>query len=112
MIDVRLLRTDPEAVRAATARRGDPALLEQLDRAAALDDELREITAERDTARARVNELSKEVGQLRRDGDADAAAEAKQAESRALGDDERRAGRRARRGRRRRCASCCSGSPT
>ena len=69
MIDVRLLRTDPDAVRAATARRGDPALLEQLDAAAALDDELREITARRDAARARVNELSKEVGQLRRDGE-------------------------------------------
>ena len=64
------------------ARRGDPALLDQLDEAAALDDRLREITAERDDARARVNELSKEVGQLRRAGDVD-AAEALQAESRA-----------------------------
>ncbi len=91
MIDVRLLRSDPAAVRAATARRGDPRLLEQLDRAAALDDELRELTARRDAARAGVNELSKEVGQLRRDGDV-AAAEAKQAESRALGEDERRLG--------------------
>ena len=91
MIDVRLLRSDPAAVRAATARRGDPALLEQLDRAAALDDELRELTARRDAARARVNELSKEVGQLRRDGDT-AGAEAKQAESRALGEDERHLG--------------------
>ena len=67
MIDVRLLRTDPDGVRAATARRGDPALLDQLDAAAALDDRLREITARRDELRARVNELSKEVGQLRRD---------------------------------------------
>jgi seryl-tRNA synthetase len=91
VIDVRLLRSDPAAVRAATARRGDPALLEQLDRAAALDDELRELTARRDAARARVNELSKEVGQLRRDGDT-AGAEAKQAESRALGEDERHLG--------------------
>jgi seryl-tRNA synthetase len=91
VIDVRLLRTDPEAVRAATARRGDPALLAQLDRAAALDDHLREITAERDTTRARINELSKEVGALRRAGDADAAA-AKQDESRTLGDAERALG--------------------
>jgi seryl-tRNA synthetase len=91
VIDVRLLRSDPDAVRAATARRGDPVLLEQLARAAALDDELREITARRDAARARVNELSKEVGQLRRSGDVD-AAEALQAESRALGDDERALG--------------------
>jgi seryl-tRNA synthetase len=91
VIDVRLLRTDPAGVRAATARRGDPGLLEQLDRAAALDDELREITAQRDAVRARVNELSKEVGQLRRSADS-AAAEAKQAESRALGDEERKLG--------------------
>ncbi len=91
MIDVRLLRSDPDAVRAATARRGDPALLDQLAKAAALDDDLREITARRDAARARVNELSKEVGRLRRAGDAP-AAEAKQAESRALGDEERTLG--------------------
>jgi len=91
VIDVRLLRTATEAVRAATARRGDPALLDQLDRAAALDDDLREITARRDAARARVNELSKEVGQLRRAGDT-AGAEAKQAESRGLGQDERALG--------------------
>jgi seryl-tRNA synthetase len=91
VIDVRLLRIDPEGVRAATARRGDPGLLDQLDRAASLDDELREITAQRDAVRARVNELSKEVGQLRRAGDT-AAAEAKQAESRAFGDEERKLG--------------------
>jgi seryl-tRNA synthetase len=89
VIDVRLLRTDPEGVRAATARRGDPALLEQLDRAATLDDEVREITARRDAVRARVNELSKEVGRLRREGDHE-AAEARQAESRALGEEERK----------------------
>jgi seryl-tRNA synthetase len=91
VIDVRLLRTDPAAVRAATARRGDPGLLEQLDRAAALDDDLREITARRDALRASVNELSKEVGRLRRGGDL-VAAEAKQADSRALGDEERTLG--------------------
>jgi seryl-tRNA synthetase len=91
VIDVRLLRTDPDAVRAATARRGDPSLLDLLDRAAALDDELREITSRRDAVRARVNELSQEVGRLRRAGDA-TAAKAKQAESRSLGDDEAKLG--------------------
>jgi seryl-tRNA synthetase len=89
VIDVRLLRTDFEATRAALARRHSAELLEQVDRAAALDERLRGITGERDTLRARVNGLSKEVGQLRRAGDT-AAAEALQAESRALGDDERR----------------------
>jgi seryl-tRNA synthetase len=91
VIDVRLLRSDPDAVRAATARRGDPALLDQLDRASALDDELRELTARRDAVRARVNELSQEVGRLRRAGDT-SAAEARQAESRALGEEEAKLG--------------------
>ncbi len=89
MIDVRLLRTDFDATRAALARRHSPELLDQVDRAAGLDERLRGITGDRDALRARVNELSKEVGALRRAGEV-AAAEALQAESRALGEDERR----------------------
>ena len=88
MIDVGLLRHDPESVRVALARRGKPELLQQLDAAVALDEQLRQITSERDGIRARVNELSKQVGQSRRDGD-DAAAERLQTESRALGDGEK-----------------------
>ena len=89
MIDVRLLRDDPEGVRKATARRGDPALLEQLDEAAELDVRLRDLTAQRDETRARINELSKQVGALRREGNVD-EAEARQADSRQLGDVEQR----------------------
>ncbi len=89
MIDVRLLRTEPDAVRAAMARRHDPQLLEQLDAAIDLDGHVRELTAERDRVRARINDLSKEVGQLRRAGDV-AAAEELQAKSRELGADEKR----------------------
>ena len=88
MIDVRLLRHDPESVRVALARRGKPELLQQLDAAIALDEQLRQITSERDGIRARVNELSKQVGQARREGD-NAAAELLQAESRTLGDGEK-----------------------
>ena len=88
MIDVRLLRHDPESVRVALARRGKPELLQQLDAAVALDEHLRQITSERDGIRARVNELSKRVGQARRDGN-DSAAELLQTESRALGDGEK-----------------------
>ena len=83
MIDVRLLRTDLDAVRTSLARRGDPEVLGQVDEAARLDARLREITADRDATRARVNELSKQVGALRRDGRAE-EAEALQAESRQL----------------------------
>jgi len=88
VIDVRLLRHDPESVRTALARRGKPDVLRQLDSAIALDDELRRITVERDGIRAQVNELSKQVGRARRDGDS-VAAEGLQTRSRELGDDEK-----------------------
>ena len=58
-----------------------------LDEAVRHDERSREITAERDTIRARVNELSKLVGGLRRDGKTE-EAEGLQAESRALGEKE------------------------
>ena len=87
MIDVRLLRNDPEMVRALLARRHKPELLVQLQEAETLDARLRDITTERDTTRAKVNELSKQVGALRRSGEND-AAEALMAQSRSLGDAE------------------------
>ena len=87
MIDVRLLRSDAGAVRAALARRGKKDVLDLLDEALRHDVRAREITAERDGIRARVNELSKQVGGLRRDGKSQ-EAEALQAESRALGEQE------------------------
>jgi seryl-tRNA synthetase len=87
VIDVRLLRSGPETVRAALARRGKKDVLDLLDEALRHDVRAREITAERDGIRAWVNELSKQVGALRRDGKAQ-EAETLQAESRALGDRE------------------------
>jgi hypothetical protein len=89
VIDVRLLRTDLPGVRAAIARRGAPELVVQVDEAAALDGRLRELTSSRDDTRRRVNELSKQVGQLRRDG-ANDEAERLMAESRDLGQAEAR----------------------
>ena len=86
MIDVRLLRNNPDDVRAALARRGKADLLVQLDSAIALDARLREIMLERDSLRRQVNDLSKQVAQLRKAGDA--AAETVMAESRALGEAE------------------------
>jgi seryl-tRNA synthetase len=91
MIDLRRLRGEPDAVRAAMVRRRDPQLLEQLDAALELDTEVRELTAARDDVRAAVNDLSKRVGELRRRGEA-VEAEALQAQSRALGEDEKRLG--------------------
>lgn len=88
MIDVRLLRTNLDGVRSALARRGKPDLLAQVDEAVALDSRLREISLERDTLRAEVNDLSKQVGALRRDKKND-EAEALMERSRAGGDRER-----------------------
>ena len=87
MIDVRLLRSDLAGVREALGRRGKSDVLVLLDEAVRHDGRSREITAERDTIRARVNELSKQVGGLRREGRTD-EAEALQAESRVLGEKE------------------------
>ncbi|HSB86983.1 MAG TPA: serine--tRNA ligase [Ilumatobacteraceae bacterium] len=88
MIDVRLLRSDPDAVRKALARRHQTEVLEQLERAISFDALSRDIVAQRDAIRAEVNELSKVVGRLRHSGDT-AAAEEAQSRSRALGDQER-----------------------
>ena len=69
------------------ARRGQPELLDQLDQAAALDADLRRLAVDRDSLRRQINDLSKQVGQLRRDGKA-ADAEALQDQSRVLGERE------------------------
>ncbi len=87
MIDQRLLRTDLDGVKAALARRSAD-LVADAERAALMDAELRELTAERDTIRARVNALSKRVGVARREGDT-TTAERLQAESRELGEAEK-----------------------
>ena len=88
MIDVRRLRAEPDAVLTALARRASEGVDAQVTEARRLDERLRDLTGERDGVRARVNELSKEVGRLRREGDV-AAAERLQVESRGLGDAEK-----------------------
>lgn len=88
MIDLRLLRTDPDAVRAALARRGQPEVLRQLDQVIALDATFRELVGQRDAIRAEINEISKQVGAHRRAGDVDGAT-ALQQRGRDLGDEAR-----------------------
>jgi seryl-tRNA synthetase len=87
VIDIRFLRSEPDTVRELMARRNKPELIGLLDEALGFDGRMREITAERDAIRQQVNELSKQVGTLRRNGD-DKAAEGLQAESRSLGEKE------------------------
>ena len=63
MIDLKLLRTSPQQVRAALARRGDPALKRQLDELEALDMKRRGLTAVLDTLNAARNESAKQDAQ-------------------------------------------------
>ncbi len=86
MLDVRLIRSDPEAVRAGIARRGeDPAAV---DRAADLDERMRALTVRRDALRAEIRTLSNEIGAMHRDGRGDEAQEL-QTQSKMLGDEEK-----------------------
>jgi len=85
MLDVRLIRSDPDAVKAGLARRGDDT--SAIDEVASLDAELRTLSAKRDSLRAEVRTISNEVGRLFRDGRQDEATDL-QEQSRLLGNEE------------------------
>jgi seryl-tRNA synthetase len=85
MIDIRLVRTDPESVRAALERRG-PGAGAVVDELADLDARARRLSAERDTARADIKKLSQDVAAARKQGDAKAAEELA-VQSRVMGDE-------------------------
>ena len=73
MLDLRLIRHDPDAVRAALARRGDA---ERLDRVLELDGEWREATTRAESLRAEQKRASGEIAAAKRSGDrADALLE-------------------------------------
>jgi len=86
MLDPRRLRTDLDAVKAGLARRGLD--LGEIERAAHLEARHRALMTQANELRARVKTLSGEVGRARKEGDV-AGAEAKAAESRARGDEEK-----------------------
>ncbi|MDG2028759.1 MAG: serine--tRNA ligase [Acidimicrobiales bacterium] len=86
MLDIKLIRNDPEAVKAALARRGEPT--SSIDEVLELDTRMRAISTERDDIRAEVKQISEQVGALHKDGKADDAA-ALQTTSRELGDKEK-----------------------
>jgi seryl-tRNA synthetase len=88
MIDVRLVRDDPERVKAALARRGIPP--EEVEAIARTDAEHRAAIARQETLRAQVKRLSRDVGDRRRSGDAGGAA-ALADESRRVGEEEKAA---------------------
>jgi len=86
MLDARRLRTELDVLKAGLSRKG--ADLGELDRLAEVDRRHRAMAERRDTNRAQVNLLSKEVGRLRREGNAE-GAEARVAASRRLGESEK-----------------------
>jgi seryl-tRNA synthetase len=85
MIDIRALREDPEAVKAALARRGVEA--SEVDAVLAADAAWLAKVQQAEQLRSEVKALSREVGQARKAGD-DARAEEVSARSRALGEEE------------------------
>jgi seryl-tRNA synthetase len=87
MLDLRSIRADADAVKTALDRRG-PGVSSPVDRILELDAEQRGLAAQRDELRARVKQVSKEVGRMRGQGEAD-KAEALMAESRDLGEQEK-----------------------
>jgi seryl-tRNA synthetase len=85
MIDIRLVREDAAAVKAALGRRGVAGA--EVDRLVELDEASRSAVGRRDGLRSQVKALSKEVGAARKSGDT-AAAETLAARSRELGAEE------------------------
>ncbi len=86
MLDLRDLRRDPDRYRAALARRGhDTGVIDEI---LELDRRRRELGTRRDELRAEVKALSRQIGQLHREGRAGEATE-QQSRSRELGDEAR-----------------------
>ncbi|MBW3553129.1 MAG: serine--tRNA ligase [Gemmatimonadetes bacterium] len=85
MLDVRRIREEPDAVRERLAVRGDPGLAALVDRVLELDGSRRSLVAQVDDKRARRNEVSPRVAELKRAGKSE-EADAIIREMRELGD--------------------------
>jgi len=69
MLDLKRLRSVPDEVQAALDRRGDPALDGIVERVLELDRIRRDAITEGDDLRARRNEVSRKIGELKRSGE-------------------------------------------
>jgi seryl-tRNA synthetase len=65
MLDLKLIRSDPERVKAALARRGAGS---EVDELIALDERRRQILPEIEDAQAQRNSISKQIGEVKREG--------------------------------------------
>ena len=77
MIDIAILRENPEAVKENMRKKFQHDRLHLVDEAYALDKEYREALTKASELRAMRNSLSKEIGQFRREGKKDLAEENK-----------------------------------
>ncbi len=68
MLDIRRLRSEPDTVKSAVARRGTEGLVDALDEILMLDGRRRVALSEVNDLKAQRNEVSKEVGRIKRDG--------------------------------------------
>jgi len=69
MLELRFLRNDPDTVKAALAKRGDDTLPAAVDEVLVEDEARRRAIAEVEELKARRNEVSKEIGKLKRKGE-------------------------------------------
>lgn len=65
MLDIRLIRSEPEAVRQALSRRGEAAAIDEL---LALDARRRELITQSEQLKARQNQASEEISRIKREG--------------------------------------------
>lgn len=70
MLDIRVLRSDPDSARSLLSRRGDPAVDGLIDQARDLDATRREILGDVEVLKAERNEVSRQIGERKRDGEA------------------------------------------
>jgi len=85
MIDINIIRENPELVKENILRKFQDAKLFMVDEVVADDKKIRELKAKGDDARAKRNQLSKQIGGLMKDGKKDEAEKIK-AEAASLGE--------------------------
>jgi len=68
VLDIRRIRSEPDIVKAALARRGSKGVVESVDEILLLDERRRERLREVNDLKAERNEVSKKIGELKREG--------------------------------------------
>lgn len=71
MLDIKLIRDNPNLVRENLNRRKKPQFLDMLDDVIKADEEWRTLKSEEDSLRQKRNELTKSIQQLKKEGNAD-----------------------------------------